>query len=196
MVDEVLYTIQKNSHTGNTGDCKILVINVEDVIKIKTNEHGQSAIEICLYTPSLFEQLVQISTVAVGSSIAVLSKIRYLSIMKNIDRYIFLTLLVSCYVFIISADRYCIPDGHLRSGKAHHLTTSIKQTHPCRSRLLLIQGRTVSTSTRINVLALVDVLNIQLCHKQFSQLIQFSFSEFYPTRSYYILYLPRGPTAA
>ncbi|MBI5476677.1 MAG: hypothetical protein HY964_08070 [Ignavibacteriales bacterium] len=116
--------------------------------------------------------------------------------MKNIDRNISLILLVLFYVFIISVDRYCIPDGHLRSEKTRHLTTTTKQTHPCRYRLLLIQGRNVSSSTRINILALADVLDIQLFRKQFSQLIQFSIPEFCPTRSYNPLYLPRGPTTA
>jgi len=44
MVDEVVRVIQKFSHTGNTGDGKIFVINVEDVIKIRTNERGKNAI--------------------------------------------------------------------------------------------------------------------------------------------------------
>jgi len=44
MVDEVVDVIQKFSHTGNTGDGKIFVINVEDTVKIRTNERGKSAI--------------------------------------------------------------------------------------------------------------------------------------------------------
>jgi nitrogen regulatory protein P-II 1 len=44
MVDEVVSVIQKFSHTGRTGDGKIFVINVEDVIKIRTNERGKNAI--------------------------------------------------------------------------------------------------------------------------------------------------------
>lgn len=44
MADEVVSVIQKFSHTGNTGDGKIFVINVEDVIRIRTNERGKSAI--------------------------------------------------------------------------------------------------------------------------------------------------------
>ncbi|MBI5021762.1 MAG: P-II family nitrogen regulator [Ignavibacteriales bacterium] len=44
MVDEVVSVIQKYSHTGNTGDGKIFIINIEDVIKIRTNERGEKAI--------------------------------------------------------------------------------------------------------------------------------------------------------
>ena len=44
MVAEVVNVIQKFSHTGNTGDGKIFVVTVEDVIKIRTNERGRDAI--------------------------------------------------------------------------------------------------------------------------------------------------------
>jgi nitrogen regulatory protein P-II 1 len=44
MADEVVNVIQKYSHTGNTGDGKIFVVNVEDVVKIRTNERGKEAI--------------------------------------------------------------------------------------------------------------------------------------------------------
>ena len=44
MVDEVLNVIQKISHTGNTGDGKIFVLNVEETVKIRTNERGKDAI--------------------------------------------------------------------------------------------------------------------------------------------------------
>lgn len=44
MVDEVVSVIQKFSHTGNTGDGKIFVVNVEEIVKIRTNERGRSAI--------------------------------------------------------------------------------------------------------------------------------------------------------
>jgi nitrogen regulatory protein P-II 1 len=44
MVDEVVNVIQKFSHTGNTGDGKIFVINVEETVKIRTNERGKDAI--------------------------------------------------------------------------------------------------------------------------------------------------------
>jgi len=44
MVDEVVRVIQKFSHTGNPGDGKIFVVNVEEVVKIRTNERGKDAI--------------------------------------------------------------------------------------------------------------------------------------------------------
>jgi len=44
MVDEVVNVIQKHSHTGNTGDGKIFVSTVDEVIKIRTNERGGDAI--------------------------------------------------------------------------------------------------------------------------------------------------------
>jgi nitrogen regulatory protein P-II 1 len=44
MVDEVVSVIQKYSHTGNTGDGKIFVIHVEEVVKIRTNQRGEKAI--------------------------------------------------------------------------------------------------------------------------------------------------------
>lgn len=42
--NEVVDVIQKAAHTGNTGDGKIFVIDVENVIKIRTNEKGVNAI--------------------------------------------------------------------------------------------------------------------------------------------------------
>jgi nitrogen regulatory protein P-II 1 len=44
IVDEVVNVIQKFSHTGNTGDGKIFVVNVEEIVKIRTNERGRDAI--------------------------------------------------------------------------------------------------------------------------------------------------------
>ena len=44
MVDEVVSVIQKFSHTGNTGDGKIFIVNVEETVKIRTNERGRDAI--------------------------------------------------------------------------------------------------------------------------------------------------------
>jgi len=44
MVDEVVNVIQRYSHTGNTGDGKIFVVNVEEIVKIRTNERGRDAI--------------------------------------------------------------------------------------------------------------------------------------------------------
>lgn len=44
MVDEVVNVIQKYAHTGNTGDGKIFVSTIDDVVKIRTNERGKDAI--------------------------------------------------------------------------------------------------------------------------------------------------------
>jgi nitrogen regulatory protein P-II 1 len=44
MADKVVNMIQKVAHTGNTGDGKIFVINVEETVKIRTNERGDNAI--------------------------------------------------------------------------------------------------------------------------------------------------------
>lgn len=44
LVELVVNTIQENAHTGNPGDGKIFVIEVENVIKIRTNERGIEAI--------------------------------------------------------------------------------------------------------------------------------------------------------
>lgn len=44
MVAEVVNVIQKFAHTGNTGDGKIFVSTVDDVVKIRTNERGNNAI--------------------------------------------------------------------------------------------------------------------------------------------------------
>ncbi len=44
MVNEVVNVIQKYAHTGNTGDGKIFVVNVEETVKIRTNERGPGAI--------------------------------------------------------------------------------------------------------------------------------------------------------
>jgi nitrogen regulatory protein P-II 1 len=44
MAVDVVNAIQKVAHTGNTGDGKIFVIPVEDVVKIRTNERGSDAI--------------------------------------------------------------------------------------------------------------------------------------------------------
>jgi nitrogen regulatory protein P-II 1 len=40
MVDKVVETIMANARTGEIGDGKIFVTPVEDVIKIRTGEHG------------------------------------------------------------------------------------------------------------------------------------------------------------
>lgn len=44
MVSQVVDVIQKHAHTGNTGDGKIFVSTVDDIIKIRTNERGPDAI--------------------------------------------------------------------------------------------------------------------------------------------------------
>lgn len=44
MVPEVVNVIQKYAHTGNTGDGKIFVSTVDEVVKIRTNERGPSAV--------------------------------------------------------------------------------------------------------------------------------------------------------
>ena len=44
MVAEVVNVIQKYAHTGNTGDGKIFVSTVDEIIKIRTNERGRDAI--------------------------------------------------------------------------------------------------------------------------------------------------------
>jgi len=44
MVEDVINVIQKYAHTGNTGDGKIFVSTVDDIVKIRTNERGKDAI--------------------------------------------------------------------------------------------------------------------------------------------------------
>lgn len=44
LVEQVVTTIQTNAHTGNPGDGKIFIYDVQDVIKIRTNERGEHAI--------------------------------------------------------------------------------------------------------------------------------------------------------
>ena len=44
MVDRAVEAIQKAAHTGRIGDGKIFVTNIEDVIRIRTMEHGDTAI--------------------------------------------------------------------------------------------------------------------------------------------------------
>lgn len=43
LVEAVLAVIQKNAHTGNAGDGKIFVYNVEEVVKIRSGERGAGA---------------------------------------------------------------------------------------------------------------------------------------------------------
>ena len=44
-VDLVVDTVQKALCTGNVGDGKIFVYDVEDVVKVRTNEHGYDALQ-------------------------------------------------------------------------------------------------------------------------------------------------------
>jgi nitrogen regulatory protein P-II 1 len=44
MADKVVEAIQKNAHTGNIGDGKIFVYDVNRIIKIRTNESGEEAL--------------------------------------------------------------------------------------------------------------------------------------------------------
>jgi nitrogen regulatory protein P-II 1 len=44
MAERVVEAIQRNAHTGNAGDGKIFVYRVDDVVRIRTGEHGNSAI--------------------------------------------------------------------------------------------------------------------------------------------------------
>ncbi|RMD91437.1 MAG: P-II family nitrogen regulator [Calditrichaeota bacterium] len=44
MVEITVETILEHAHTGNPGDGKIFIINVEDVIKIRTKQRGEQAL--------------------------------------------------------------------------------------------------------------------------------------------------------
>ena len=44
LVPTVVETIREKAHTGNPGDGKIFVYEVNDVIRIRTGEHGDAAI--------------------------------------------------------------------------------------------------------------------------------------------------------
>ncbi len=44
LVDQIVNTIQRTAHTGNPGDGKIIVTEVSNVVKIRTNERGEGAI--------------------------------------------------------------------------------------------------------------------------------------------------------
>ena len=44
MVDKVIDSITKTAHTGQSGDGKIFVMNVEDAIRIRTGEKGDDAV--------------------------------------------------------------------------------------------------------------------------------------------------------
>jgi nitrogen regulatory protein P-II 1 len=44
MVDAAIEAIIKSAHTGKIGDGKIFVTNVEQVLRIRTGETGESAV--------------------------------------------------------------------------------------------------------------------------------------------------------
>jgi len=43
-VDDIIDAIMTAAHTGRIGDGKIFVLPVEDVVRIRTGEHGKEAI--------------------------------------------------------------------------------------------------------------------------------------------------------
>ena|SRR3989338_941571 len=44
MAEQIVETIQKNSHTGNIGDGKIFIYDVQDIVKVRTGERGEKAL--------------------------------------------------------------------------------------------------------------------------------------------------------
>ena len=44
LVEKVVTTIQQHARTGNPGDGKIFVLNVEEVVKIRTGQRGGQAL--------------------------------------------------------------------------------------------------------------------------------------------------------
>ena len=44
MLESVIETISKAAHTGEIGDGKIFVINIEEVVRIRTGERGEEAL--------------------------------------------------------------------------------------------------------------------------------------------------------
>lgn len=44
IVDKTIDTIMKSAYTGKIGDGKIFVSDLKDVIRIRTNEHGNDAV--------------------------------------------------------------------------------------------------------------------------------------------------------
>lgn len=43
-VEKVVNIIQKTAHTGNIGDGKIIILPIDDIIRIRTGERGSKAI--------------------------------------------------------------------------------------------------------------------------------------------------------
>lgn len=44
LVEKVVEVIREHAHTGNPGDGKIFIHQVDDVVRIRTGEHGGAAI--------------------------------------------------------------------------------------------------------------------------------------------------------
>lgn len=44
LVEKTIDTIRKSAHTGKIGDGKVFVLPIEESIRIRTGEHGDSAI--------------------------------------------------------------------------------------------------------------------------------------------------------
>lgn len=44
LAEEVIRTIQAHAHTGNPGDGKIFIYRVDDVVRIRNGERGDSAV--------------------------------------------------------------------------------------------------------------------------------------------------------
>ena len=44
LVDSVIRIIESNAHTGNPGDGKIFIYDVDEVVKIRTGQRGDAAI--------------------------------------------------------------------------------------------------------------------------------------------------------
>ena len=44
MLDQVIETIEKSASTGKIGDGKIFVVEIEQVIRIRTGETGEEAL--------------------------------------------------------------------------------------------------------------------------------------------------------
>ncbi len=44
MVEKVVRTIAQNAHTGNKGDGKVFVCNVEHIIRVRTGETNENAL--------------------------------------------------------------------------------------------------------------------------------------------------------
>lgn len=44
LAEKVVSLIERKAHTGNYGDGKVFVINVEETVKIRTGERGEGAV--------------------------------------------------------------------------------------------------------------------------------------------------------